>query len=55
MSLGSLDPACATENAGNTVANLVGDSGWYKLDGKLKKSFFVYTVNVPITAADIAA
>jgi hypothetical protein len=49
MSLGSLDPACATEDAGNTVANLVGDSGWYKLDGKLKKSFFVYTVNVPIT------
>ncbi|MEG3958087.1 hormogonium polysaccharide biosynthesis protein HpsA [Microcoleus sp. herbarium2] len=53
MSLGSLDPACATEDAGNTVANLVGDSGWYKLDGRLKKSFFVYTVNVPITAADI--
>jgi hypothetical protein len=34
---------------------LVGDSGWYKLDGKLKKSFFVYTVNVPITAADIGS
>jgi len=55
MSLGALDPACATEDAGNTVANLVGDSGWYKLDGKLKKSFFVYTVNVPITAADISS
>lgn len=59
MALGSLDPACATEDAGNTVANLVGDSGWYKLDGKLKKSFFVYTVNVPITtqaeASSVAA
>jgi hypothetical protein len=55
MSLGALDPACATEDAGNTVAKLVGDSGWYKLDGKLKKSFFVYTVNVPITPADISS
>jgi hypothetical protein len=55
MSLGALDPACATEDSGNTIASLVGDSGWYKLDGKLKKSFFVYTVNVPITQADIAA
>ncbi|MEG3929394.1 hormogonium polysaccharide biosynthesis protein HpsA [Microcoleus sp. T3_D1] len=52
MSLGSLDPACSTEDAGNTVASLVGDSGWYKLEGKLKKSFFVYTVNVPMTAAE---
>ncbi|MCC3497438.1 MAG: hypothetical protein JGK38_12505 [Microcoleus sp. PH2017_15_JOR_U_A] len=55
MSLGALDPACATEDSGNTIASLVGDSGWYKLDGKLKKSFFVYTVNVPITQADIVA
>ncbi|MEG4321425.1 MULTISPECIES: hormogonium polysaccharide biosynthesis protein HpsA [unclassified Microcoleus] len=55
MSLGALDPACATEDAGNTIASLVGDSGWYKLDGKLKKSFFVYTVNVPIEQEDIAA
>jgi hypothetical protein len=55
MSLGALDPACATEDAGNTIASLVGDSGWYKLDGKLKKSFFVYTVNVPIDKDDIAA
>ena len=30
-------------------ASLVGDSGWYKADGKLVKSFFVYTVTVPIT------
>ncbi|MCU0541941.1 MAG: hormogonium polysaccharide biosynthesis protein HpsA [Oscillatoriaceae cyanobacterium Prado104] len=55
MSLGALDPACATQDSGNTVATLVGDSGWYKLDGKLKKSFFVYTVNVPITQDDITA
>jgi hypothetical protein len=55
MSLGSLDPACATEDAGNTVAKLVGDSGWYKLDGKLKKSFFVYTVNVPIKQEDMGS
>ena len=48
MSLGVLDPACATAGAGDNVATLVGDSGWYKLDGKLRKSFFVYTVNVPI-------
>ncbi|MCL2924143.1 MAG: hormogonium polysaccharide biosynthesis protein HpsA [Trichodesmium sp. MAG_R04] len=30
-------------------ASLVGDSGWYKGNGKLLKSFFVYTVTVPIT------
>jgi hypothetical protein len=38
-----------------TVASLVGESGWYRIDGRLQKSFFVYTVNVPITQADIAA
>ena len=52
MSLGALDPACPTEDAANTIASLVGDSGWYKLDGKLKKSFFVYTVNVPIAPTE---
>ena len=45
MSGGALKPGC---EAGGTSASLVGDSGWYKIDGKLKKSFFVYTVNVPI-------
>ncbi|MHC5936045.1 hormogonium polysaccharide biosynthesis protein HpsA [Nostoc sp.] len=31
-------------------ASLVGNSSWYKLNsGNLGKSFFVYTVNVPIT------
>ncbi|MEG3861713.1 hormogonium polysaccharide biosynthesis protein HpsA [Microcoleus sp. herbarium12] len=41
------DPKCAA--AAGTSASLVGDSGWYKSEGKLKKSFFVYTVNLPIT------
>ncbi|MCC3451411.1 MAG: hypothetical protein JGK04_28810 [Microcoleus sp. PH2017_39_LGB_O_B] len=55
MALGSLDPACLSEGAGDNVATLVGDSGWYKLDGKLRKSFFVYTVNVPIKDTEVAA
>ncbi|WP_449416686.1 hormogonium polysaccharide biosynthesis protein HpsA [Phormidium nigroviride] len=44
------DPACA--GAVGTSASLVGDSGWYKSEGRLKKSFFVYTVNLPITNPD---
>jgi hypothetical protein len=48
MSLtGLLRPECAA--ASGTSASLVGNSGWYKVDARLKKSFFVYTVNVPIT------
>jgi len=51
MSGGGTNAACV--RGGGTVASLVGDSGWYKMDdGLLKKSFFVYTVNVPITAAE---
>jgi len=51
MSSGNAAPSCA--RGGGTVANLVGNLGWYKTDdGLLKKSFFVYTVNVPITAAE---
>jgi hypothetical protein len=46
MSTGSLKKGC--EGAAGTSASLVGDSGWYKIDGRLKKSFFVYTVNVPM-------
>lgn len=38
-----------------TSASLVGDSGWYQSDGKLKKSFYVYTVTVPITAQQTVA
>jgi hypothetical protein len=44
------DPRCAV--AAGTSASLVGNSGWYKSEGKLKKSFFVYTVNLPITNPD---
>jgi len=50
MSVKGLNPDCV--QGGGTVASLVGNSGWYKIDGKLKKSFFVYTVNVPITATE---
>ena len=46
------DPKCAA--AVGTSASLVGDSGWYKSEGKLKKSFFVYTVNLPITKTGLA-
>ncbi len=54
MSGNTTNPNCA--RGGGTVASLVGDSGWYKMDdGLLKKSFFVYTVNVPITAAEAGA
>ncbi len=42
------------KQGGGTVASLAGDSGWYRIDGKLKKSFFVYTVNVPMTDVDAA-
>ena len=53
MSVGGLNPKCL--QGGGTAASLAGDSGWYRLDGKLKKSFFVYTVNVPITDTEVAA
>ncbi len=51
MRLGNLNPAC-TQGEG-TVASLVGDSGWERIGAKFQKSFFVYTVNVPITDKDI--
>jgi hypothetical protein len=53
MSLGVLKKGC--EAAAGNSASLVGDSGWYSINGKLLKSFFVYTVNVPIKQEDIAA
>ncbi|MEG3974063.1 hormogonium polysaccharide biosynthesis protein HpsA [Microcoleus sp. herbarium8] len=53
MSVGGLNPKCL--QGGGTAASLAGDSGWYRLDGKLKKSFFVYTVNVPITDTEATA
>jgi hypothetical protein len=51
MSVAGLNPKCV--QGGGTAASLAGDSGWYRLDGKLKKSFFVYTVNVPITEPEV--
>jgi hypothetical protein len=53
MSLGVLKEGC--EAAAGNSASLVGDSGWYRIDGKLKKSFFVYTVNVPITPSEASS
>ena len=50
MSLGVLKKGC--EAAAGNSASLVGDSGWYSINGRLLKSFFVYTVNVPITASE---
>jgi Tfp pilus assembly protein PilX len=35
-------------NVAGTSATLVGNSGWFKVGNQLKKSFFVYTANVPI-------
>jgi hypothetical protein len=34
-------------------ADLIDGSGWSKQDGKLKKSFFVYTTTVPMTDAKV--
>jgi hypothetical protein len=48
-------PPETSEQCGNATgfASLVGNSSWYKLQsGNLGKSFFVYTVNVPITQAE---
>jgi hypothetical protein len=47
LSEGSTNPLCKA--AAGTSASLVGSSDWYKGEGVLQKSFFVYTVNVPIT------
>ncbi|RQH52733.1 hypothetical protein D5R40_04930 [Okeania hirsuta] len=46
-SLTSTEPLC---EAINTSSNLVTSVGWYKSGAQLKKSIFVYTVNVPITS-----
>jgi|AGSF01.1.fsa_nt_gi hypothetical protein len=50
ISQGSTNAICKA--AAGTSASLVGGSDWYKAEGVLKKSFFVYTVNVPITATN---
>ncbi|UNU26279.1 hormogonium polysaccharide biosynthesis protein HpsA [Microcoleus vaginatus] len=51
-SQGSLSAICKA--AAGTSASLVGSSDWYKGEGVLKKSFFVYTVNVPISDTGVA-
>ncbi|AFY54113.1 hypothetical protein Riv7116_1553 [Rivularia sp. PCC 7116] len=50
MDDGSLGGLCAA--ARGTSFSLIGDSGWYKSGGNLKKSFFVYATTVPITDKD---
>lgn len=40
---------CAASSGGSAS----GTSGWYDTDGQLKKAFFVYVANVPISQADI--
>ncbi|MEG5001083.1 hormogonium polysaccharide biosynthesis protein HpsA [Microcoleus sp. B4-D4] len=46
MSLSQGSDICKA--AAGTSASLVGSTDWYKGEGVLKKSFFVYTANVPI-------
>ncbi|MBD2017372.1 hypothetical protein H6F96_25825 [Microcoleus sp. FACHB-53] len=40
---------CAASSGGSAS----GTEGWYNTDGQLKKAFFVYVANVPISQADI--
>ena len=53
MRKGTTNPACSQGEG--TVASLVGDSGWERISGRFQKSFFVYTVNVPITQPEADA
>ncbi|MGB0561472.1 MAG: hormogonium polysaccharide biosynthesis protein HpsA [Spirulinaceae cyanobacterium] len=39
----------ACEAAAGTSAGLVGSDGWFNQEGVLKKAFYVYVANVPIT------
>lgn len=41
--------------AKGTSSSIVGDSDWFKSDGELKKSFFIYAATVPITAEQATA
>ena len=41
----------ACDRGNDTSAQLVGNQGWYKRGSTLKRSIFVYTVNLPITDA----
>lgn len=42
----------ACEAAAGTSASLVGNDGWFDQEGVLKKAFYVYVTNVPITSLD---
>ncbi|GAX36384.1 hormogonium polysaccharide biosynthesis protein HpsA [Nodularia sp. NIES-3585] len=53
MSAGSVSGTCA--DTLGTSATLVGNTGWFNIEGKLKKSFFVYTATVPITSEPTGA
>ena len=53
MDDGSLGGLC--EGAKGTSSSVIGESGWYKSGGNLKKSFFVYVTTVPITDESFAA
>ncbi len=49
MSIGQSSTNAICKAAAGTSSSLVGASDWFKAEGILKKSFFVYTANVPIT------
>lgn len=49
MDDGTLGDFCSA--AKGTSASLVGETGWYRSGGNLKKSFFVYSATVPIKDA----
>jgi hypothetical protein len=51
MDDGSISDKCSQAVGSNL---LVGSSDWYKSGSKIKKSFFVYATNVPITDAEAA-
>lgn len=40
-------------NPGNAASSFQQQQGWFEVDGQLKKAFFTYVANVPITQADI--
>ena len=45
---------CQAVLASGGTSGLVDDSGWSRLNGNLKKGFFVYTTTVPISSADMS-
>jgi hypothetical protein len=47
MISGTVSAGC--EDILGTSATLVGGTGWFNINGKLKKSLFVYTATVPIS------